>query len=69
LKESVWVWIRFGRGRTSGMCEKFSRLGASSNRLADSAKAIQDSLRGRVEGMVRRGHANGEYITLNRFVN
>ena len=51
------------------MCEKFSRLGASSNRLADSAKAIQDSLRGRVEGMVGRGHANEEYITPFRFVN
>src|SRR3990172_11930990 len=43
LKDSVWVWMRFWRGRTSGMWEKFSRRGASSNRLADSAKAIQDS--------------------------
>ena len=48
------------------MCEKFSRVGASSKRPVDSAKAIQGLLE---EGMVGRGHANEEYSTADRFVN
>src|SRR3990170_8316323 len=73
LKDSVWVWMRFGRGRTSGMWEKFSRRGASSNRLADSAKAIQDSSKRtwwgadtRTRSISERGAASTEALTFAR---
>jgi hypothetical protein len=51
------------------MWEKFSRCGASVERTADSAKAIQSATPGKKRAWWDGGHAKEEYITRERFVN